>query len=358
MPRCEALDWLKAVGISLIVYGHVAHATTVPWVPPIYVKQFGVAFFLFAAAFTLARERRAPLEAVLSRLMPVYLFGLATAAIVTAAGAVFGTGLAPSNYLPFMAGANVAFNNFPANPTTWYLGTYIHALILWACFFSRRRLGSGAIVVALAIEIPARIVLYDLGGPYVAYMALTNWLAVFVAGLVMGARPTIAVRRPSALYLAALAVGLIAVSVTVGAFNPVPEFPFMKFPGGSGPGLVAFSLLASALYLSVTLLMFKAAEHAVAPAAVRFLARNSLIIVLAHMPLFIALNPALAGLGWSYGARVAFEVVLFLPGLAWFSEGVTAVVSPKAIGARVADLIAMRAHRASAGRPAPFLESR
>jgi fucose 4-O-acetylase-like acetyltransferase len=358
VPRCEALDWMKAIGISLIVYGHVAHATTVAWVPPIYVKQFGVAFFLFAAAFTLSRERRAPLDAVLSRLMPVYLFGLATAAVVTAAGVVFGTGLALSNYLPFMAGANVAFNNFPANPTTWYLGTYVHALLLWACFFSRRRLGAGAIAVALAIEIPARIALYDLAGPYVAYMALTNWLAVFIAGLVMGARPTIAVRRPAVSYLAGLAAVLVAVSVGLGAFNPVPEFPFMILAGGSGLGLVAFSLLVSALYMSATLLVFKATEHAVAPAAVRFLARNSLIIVLVHMPVFIALNPVLARLGWSYAARVAFEVVLCLPVLAWFSEVVTAAVSPKAIGARVADFIAMRAHRAFAGRHVPFLEPR
>ena len=46
MPRASYpfVDWMKAVGMSLIVYGHVAHATTVPLTPPIYLKQFGVAF--------------------------------------------------------------------------------------------------------------------------------------------------------------------------------------------------------------------------------------------------------------------------------------------------------------------------
>ena len=45
MPRASYpfVDWMKAAGMSLIVYGHVAHATTVPLTPPIYLKQFGVA---------------------------------------------------------------------------------------------------------------------------------------------------------------------------------------------------------------------------------------------------------------------------------------------------------------------------
>ena len=75
-----------------------------------------------------------------------------------------------------------SFDNFPANPTTWYLGTYIHALLLWACWLSRHRLGAGAIVVALAVEITARMALLTWVGPFVAYMALTNWLGVFAVG--------------------------------------------------------------------------------------------------------------------------------------------------------------------------------
>ncbi len=358
MPRCDALDWMKASGISLIVYGHVAHATTIGWVPPIYVKQFGVAFFLFAAAFTLARERRAPMDVLISRLVPVYLFGLATALGLSGAGLVAGSGLSPSNYLPFLAGANVPFNNFPANPTTWYLGTYIHALLLWACWLSRHRLGVAAIVLALAIEVPARMALLAWAGPYVAYMSLTNWLGVFVAGLVLGARPTAAARMPASIFVVILAVGLVAGSMAAGGFGLAPEFPFMTFGGTSAVNRGVFAVMVSALYLWATLLFFKAAEHAAAPDVVRFLANNSLIIVLLHMPLFFALNPVLARMGWPYWARVVIELVLCLPVLAWFSSVVTAAVSPKRLAARLSEAITPHAGRVFAGRPAPFLESR
>ena len=351
MPRCDALDWLKASGICLIVYGHVAHATTVSWVPPIYVKQFGVAFFLFATGFALARERRAPFTALITRLTPVYLFGLTTAISITVIGLLFGTGLEPSNYLPFAGGANVVFNNFPANPTTWYLGTYIHALLLWALVFSRHQPGPAIIALALAIEIPARIVLQQSAGPYVAYMLLTNWLAVFVAGLVIGARPARPVTKYRVAYLPALGVLLTAVSLAVGAINPLPEFPFMQIGSGSPRDLVMFSMLVSGLYLSSTLLTFEALEHAAAPAAVRFLSRNSLIIVLLHMPLFMALNPMLVASGWSYGARVILHLVICLPLLGWFSEWVTRIVKPKALAHDLSEFITMGDIRIQVRRP-------
>ena len=59
--------------------------TTVPLTPPIYLKQFGVAFFLFAAGFTLARERRGAGETVFNRLFQVYLFGVSLALLLTIA---------------------------------------------------------------------------------------------------------------------------------------------------------------------------------------------------------------------------------------------------------------------------------
>ena len=112
------VDWMKALGMGVIVYGHVAHATTVPLTPPIYLKQFGVAFFLFASGFTLARERRSAGETVFNRLFQVYLFGLSLAMLLTIVNVLSGGHGAPSNYLPFAAGLNVIVDNFPANPTT------------------------------------------------------------------------------------------------------------------------------------------------------------------------------------------------------------------------------------------------
>ena len=52
------IDWLKVVGMVLILLGHLVGKYTNDLSPPIYPKQLGVAFFLFAAGYSLARERR------------------------------------------------------------------------------------------------------------------------------------------------------------------------------------------------------------------------------------------------------------------------------------------------------------
>jgi fucose 4-O-acetylase-like acetyltransferase len=91
----------------------------------------------------------------------------------------------------------------------------------------------------------------------------------------------------------------------------------------------------------------------------RFLARNSLLIMLLHMPIFIALNPVLAGRGWPYGARVAVELLICLPLLAWVSAGIVAAVKPQAITARILHaLIDRRASRGIASRGLASLEPR
>src|SRR5204863_1855775 len=118
--------WMKAIGISLIVIGHVAGSLLNQLTPPIYPKQLGVAFFLFAMGFGLARERRPRWQIVRNRLFEIYLFGLAAALLLTALAFWTKGDLNQNNYLPFLGGANVVFNGFPANPTTWYIGTYLH----------------------------------------------------------------------------------------------------------------------------------------------------------------------------------------------------------------------------------------
>ena len=189
------VDWMKALGMSVIVYGHVAHATTVPLTPPIYLKQFGVAFFLFATGFTLARETRSAGETVFNRLFQVYLFGLSLAFLLTVLSVAAGGRGAPSNYLPFAGGLNVIVNNFPANPTTWYLGTYLHLLVIWAVWLRRIRIRTWMVIAALAIEIPIRALVVATAGPYVAYMVSTNWAAVFLLGLARGGAAEEEVRR-------------------------------------------------------------------------------------------------------------------------------------------------------------------
>jgi hypothetical protein len=322
---------MKALGLTLIVYGHVAHATTVPLTPPIYLKQFGVAFFLFATSFGLARERRSPLAAMARRLRPIYGYGLALAALMTVIGAAAGSGFALSNFLPFAGGVNVVRDGFPVNPTTWYVGTYVHALLLWAVCLRRIVVQRWVIVLAIAIEIPVRAALLHLAGPYVAYMLLTNWLSVFLLGLYCGAQeraePGRAPGRAAAI-TAALALVLAASAFVYQNFvHVIPTFPLMTaadLPGVTGELVISAGV--SWLYLLTTGCVFAAARRIAAPAAALFLARNSLIVFLVHMPVYFALTPLLSDLGLTYWPRAAVQFVVCLFGLALLSEAIRTVL--------------------------------
>jgi peptidoglycan/LPS O-acetylase OafA/YrhL len=331
---------MKAIGMCLIVYGHIAHATTVGLTPPVYLKQFGVAFFLFSTGFTLAREHRNAVEVLFRRLFPVYFFGLSLAVLITVTGAIKGSGLALSNFLPFAAGANVLFNTFPANPTTWYLGTYIHFLLLWAWPLRRIRVRGWMIALAVVMEIPIRALLIAFAGPYVAYMLLVNWTAVFLLGMAKGAGDERDATDSPIPYAAALALGLVAWAV-MGPSGFSPTFPFMtlsRWPPAFG--LAAVSMAVSMLYLSTTWLVFEVTRRVAAPAAVRFVARNSLIIFLVHMPLFFALHPILVRWGLSYWARVGVQGLVCLVGLAVVSEAIHAAIDMERLRSRAFEMLA------------------
>lgn len=85
---------------------------------PFYPKQLGVAFFLFVTGYSLAGERRSGLEVLFKRLFEVYLFGIAFSVLLSAITFMRISDLNESNYLPFLLGANLVLNDFPANPTT------------------------------------------------------------------------------------------------------------------------------------------------------------------------------------------------------------------------------------------------
>jgi peptidoglycan/LPS O-acetylase OafA/YrhL len=330
------VDWLKALGMSLIVYGHVAHATTVPLTPPIYLKQFGVAFFLFATGFTLAREPRGAAETVFNRLFQTYLFGVALAVLLTVMSLSSGGRGMPSNYLPFAIGLNVVFDNFPANPTTWYLGTYIHLLLIWAVCLRHVRIRPWMVLVAIALEIPIRAWLIPAAGPYGAYMLLTNWIAVFLLGLARGAEPDPEARRSGVPYGAALAGGLVVWGLAMTRLGFEPTFPFMTLAGWPvAAGLMFVSASVSLLYVGTTALVFETTRFAPAPAPVRFVARHSLIIFLAHMPLYYLLQPVLAAWTTSYWTRVIILLLVCLPGLGMVSAGIIAVVRPERLRAQM-----------------------
>jgi peptidoglycan/LPS O-acetylase OafA/YrhL len=78
------VDWLKCLGILLIVTGHVAARPFNHLAPPIYPKQLGVALFLFVLGFGLANETRARRAVLFNRLFDLYLYALPLALIISA----------------------------------------------------------------------------------------------------------------------------------------------------------------------------------------------------------------------------------------------------------------------------------
>ncbi len=143
-------------------------------------------------------------------------------------------------------------------------------------------------LAALAIEIPVRTMLIAWAGPYVAYMLLTNWIAVFLAGLAWGARPE---RQPQRIVLTVLRGARRrsdAWALTMRAVGFTPTFPFMTIDRLAVAGQAPWPFLPrcrSCICLQPCC-TFGAMRRLTAPGPVRFLARNSLIIVLVHMPVF------------------------------------------------------------------------
>lgn len=329
------VDWLKTIGIALIVYGHVAAATTVTWTPPVYPKQLGVAFFVFATGFTLARETRDRFRVVYNRYFEVYFFGLVFACMMAVIGSVFWSDPNESNFLPLLAGLNVLVNDFPANPTTWYIGTYLHLLLLWAVVLRKVRIRWWMLAAACALEIALRSVLIETQGRFIAYMMASNWLTVFMLGLAWGrneARGSDIRSRVGAVLLFVgwpLLASLARWDLT---------FPFMTIQGlsSAAAGAVLVSLAASFVYIGFTVAAYRLTVDAPAPALVRFIARNTSIIFIAHMPFYYLLEYVLGPIVTSYGLRVGVEFLLCLGGLAIVSEGVRRVAPPVVLRERIA----------------------
>ncbi len=329
------IDWMKCVGMLLIVYGHVAAAGPFNSIPPIYTKQLGVAFFVFVTGFTLARETRGRWFVVFNRLFEVYLYGFVIALVVSIVGyATFGA-ISKSNYLPFFLGANVLFNFLPANPTTWYIGTYAHILLMWGLVVHRHRVRPWMLAVAMPAEIVIRAALLDGSRDMIAYMLIPNWATVFLLGLLAGqserkVRGSLAGRVSA---LVALAVGW---GFVTRAIDMQGAFPFMQL---SGDRTAAKALLVSAcvslVYVSFTGLGYEVARRIEDSPAVRFLARNTLFVFIAHMPVYYLLIWLWQGWAVDGWVKAALRLIVCFPVLALVSELFGRVVRPRALRADV-----------------------
>ncbi len=315
----------------MIVWGHVACGHYNFASPPIYPKQLGVAFFIFAMGFSLARESKPAGRVVFNRLFDIYFFGIAIAVLISFIMLLVSGDLNESNYLPFFGGSNVLFNSFPANPTTWYIGTYLHILLLWAFFLRRIRVRPWMIAGSLMIETAIRALLIREAGGFVAYMLFTNWLTVLLLGTLFGQKPDAERRRSYGYLWLALLIGLAFAWRPLTAFIPFQNaFPFRLIADSSvWPQTLAASALVSFVYLSFTLLLFLASRTAPAPSWARFFARNTLIVFIAHMPVYFALDPVLEKAGFPYAAQGAIHMTTGLLLLALLSEWILRAVNPR-----------------------------
>jgi fucose 4-O-acetylase-like acetyltransferase len=339
--REDFIDWMKMLGILLIVYGHVAGWTINVYTPPVYPKQLGVALFIFVAGFSLARERRDPARAVFNRLFEVFLVGILCALLLTAIGALSRTGLQLSNYVPFLLGANLLFDNFPANPTTWYIGTYIHLLIAWALVVRRIHVTTLVIVGWAIVEVVIRAWLTGAAGGFIAYMALPNWMTTFLLGMLIGQRAESPRRTEGVVAsLAILITVVVAWAVTITRLGFDLSFPF-RVPdaaaaaaGGDFGLKLATSAAVTGLYTGIAWLVFDVTRCLTAPSAVRFFSRNTLIVFILHMPLFYLLEVQLTI--WTAAARSAASFLLCFVLLAWVGEWFHRMVDLRALRERFA----------------------
>lgn len=324
--RLPFIDWMKCLGMMLIIYGHTAGRGILEFTQPFNPKQLGVAFFVFVMGFSLARETRPTWLTLYNRSFEMILFGWIAALIVSGFTLVRLGDPAESNYLPLLFGINVFFDYFPANPTTWYIGTYLHLLLLWALVGRRWIIPGWVLPVVIAFEVVVRAVLIQNVGSYVAYMLLTNWLGVFVFGIWVGQRPFVSTppNRNLIAAWAALVIAAVAWPTLTATWQIEDTFPFRRFVGP----LLYTSIAVTALYSGYTWALFHITRRLPDLAIVRLIARNTLIVFIVHMPLVFALTPTLyrwVPAGWP---RVLTNLFLFFFCLSFLSELVRRIVRP------------------------------
>ena len=78
------IDWMKFLGMLVIVYGHSPGGWL--WRPtdPFNIKQLGVVCFVFATGVSLSREHRTKARVLFNRLFDMYAIGIGYAILLSA----------------------------------------------------------------------------------------------------------------------------------------------------------------------------------------------------------------------------------------------------------------------------------
>jgi hypothetical protein len=332
------LDWLKVIGMAVIVFGHTGGDSLIPEIfNPINPKQLGVALFVFVTAFTLAKEKRDGLRVIHNRFFEVAVLGLLLCVVLSVVQMISVGSPNLTNYLPYFLGISVIWENaFPANPTTWYVGTYLHLLIAWACLLRWLPVRWWSILMLLGVEILVRASWMSVNRDFNAYMILTSWMTVFWMGTALGRRfetdPTLplsmslspAVRRClSVVGCVAMMAGWLWVvdRLEIDKSNPFGRI----IVGGTAATAITTSAAVTMLYSVYTALIVGVVFGFPAGRFVRFLSQNTLLVFLAHMPVRDWVTPLYYPWmrdGWLPGGwwrQIANFLVLFV-GIALVSE--------------------------------------
>lgn len=319
--RVDFVDWLKAVGMFLIVFGHFFGEPFDQFTQPIYPKQLGVAFFVFVMGWGLAKETRPQWLVVYNRLFPMYFWGITIALLLSLIFLITQGHPAISNYLPFMAGINVLTNFFPSNPTTWFIGTYLHILLLWAVILRRILITKRLIIFVLVAEWLFRAIWINAEYLMTGYMLISNWFTVLLLGMYMHQqKDNINIKK--ALYILTFWILMIAVwALSMNYLNFKHTFPFKTLTSvNTSFKTLIVSVCISFVYVSNTLLAVKFFSHIKANAVIRFFSRNTIIVFIGHMPLYAVAEPiarVFVAQGW--GKRAIIVFIMYV-GLAALSE--------------------------------------
>jgi hypothetical protein len=323
LERQSFVDWMKAVGMLLIVTGHIVgdpHNMFNSVTQPIYTKQLGVAFFVFVMGWSLANDTRDGLRVVYNRIFPVYFYGFVFAVLLSSIYFIVGHDINESNYLPFFGGINVLFNNFPANPTTWYIGTYLHLLLFWYFFLRGKEIGVRHLAMAFVFENIFRCALLAFDKSYIAYMLLPNWLTVFLLGAYVYKKRDVAWSPKKLPLLIIWGAFLLVWSSSPNLFSFDKSFPFRSLINNSVWALPLRSFLISIIYLINTLVFFELARCLPRLSLASFFARNTLIIFIVHMPIIYAFSSYAYGLFDEVWLRKLVWIFVLYIGLALVSE--------------------------------------
>jgi hypothetical protein len=167
-------------------------------------------------------------------------------------------------------------------------------------------------------------------------MLLFNWTAVFLLGMWYGRAHSAASRTPGTLIATlTLLVGLAVLWPLLA--NRIPantDFPFrLLHVGGGWADFATTSATISFVYLAYTWCVFQVTRRLPDARLVAFFARNTLLVFLAHMPIYAWM---LRQPFWprNYATRIAIQFFICFVLLAIASEFVVRLINPKALRTR------------------------